>query len=589
MKHSKVVLILFISVFLIILLSPWSIADEKNTQKESYSKIEALDGSYWIQVNEDGFGDENNVAVVAMKEYQNNLYALVRNDKEGAEVWRFDGKHWEQVLFPNNVENGIYNNYFINSHMGAMEVFKGKLYVGFSSGVQGYYLKSSGCEIWRYDGSKWEPVVSDKKDVDEKGIISAISGCKDKDGETTAIFIDSSKKWEKNRWKGGVLQITSGRGRFRRFDIVSNTENTLIVQQNEIGGNRGKEYTVCKEKHYINPFPLHEYDLPPVSAGDSYEIGMGNDENGFGDYFNKAISSMVVFEGKLYASTVLNYDYGGQVWYTIDGENWKITNPPRSLGLFHDDPNYPDSKKPVTRGIPSLGVCDIEGEPNLYAGTLGSDGNLGGCARFAKLTISGWELIVDSSIDENDTGTNENGFGSGMECNMFNGNFNVWSQACFKKKLFVGIQSIAGARVLYTKTASPKDGSWFYSVGGNGKLPAGFDGKTNKGASMVMKKPVFETIAVQLFPYGDYLYAGLVRLYMPLMGAGAETLTGSQIWKTKDGINWVEVTKNGFGDKTILNFQSFCVYKDNLYVSGSRAANTVGGGLGGTKIFKLLK
>ncbi len=562
---------------------------EKSDRKTIPSEIKGLDGSLWKQVNLDGFGEEENVAIVAMKEFQDKLYALVRNDKYGAEVWCYDGEKWTQVLFPDGIKNGIYNNFFINSHMGTMEVFREKLYVGFSSGVQGYYLKSSGCEIWRYDGTSWEPVISDKKDREESGKITGISGCADNDSETTAFFSDGSKRWKENQWAGGVLQITSGKGRFRRFDILSNTKDTLTVQQNEIGGNKGKEYTICAKKHYINPFPLHEYDILSVSVGDNYEIGTGSDENGFGDYFNKALASMIIFDGKLYASTVLNYDYGGQVWYTENGDNWKITNPPRSMGLFHNDPKYPDSKKPVTRGIPGLGVCDMEGKPVLYAGTLGSDGNLGGCARFAKMTPGGWKLIVDTDVDDNDTGTNENGFGIGLECNMFNGNFNVWSQACFKNKLFVGFQAIAGARVLYTETGSSDDGSWFYSVGGDGKLPAGFDGKTNKGASLVMKKPVHETIAVQLFPYDEYLYAGLVRLYMPLMGAGAETITGSHIWKTKDGINWEKVTDNGFGDRTVLNFQAFTVYKGNLFVAGSRAANTVGGGLGGAKVYKLMQ
>lgn len=44
--------------------------------------------------------------------------------------------HGEQVSFPHGVSNGIYGNHMINGHMGALVAFKGKLYAGFSSGIQ---------------------------------------------------------------------------------------------------------------------------------------------------------------------------------------------------------------------------------------------------------------------------------------------------------------------------------------------------------------------------------------------------------------------------------------------------------------------
>ncbi len=56
---------------------------------------------------------------------------------------------------------------------------------------------------------------------------------------------------------------------------------------------------------------------------------------------------MTIFNSKLYVSTVLNYDYGGQVWYSEDGDTWTVTQPPNSLGVFHTDSKYPASKKPV--------------------------------------------------------------------------------------------------------------------------------------------------------------------------------------------------------------------------------------------------
>jgi hypothetical protein len=554
--------------------------------------IFALDGTQWERVSESGFGDGANTAIVAMHGYKGRLYALVRNDDQGVEVWRTSGTEWEQVVFPGGVRNGIYANHMINTHMGAMIVFRGKLYAGFSSGIQGSFLKSSGCEIWRYDGIRWEPVISDKKDQEESGSITAILGCENEDEEITALITDEEKNWTADKWKNGVLQITSGAGKYRRFDIVSNTSDTLTVQQNEIAGEQGTEFTICDSKHYVNPFPPHEYDLQTVEVGDSYEIGIGSDENGFGDYFNKAIPQMTIFDNKLYVSTVLNYDYGGQVWYTEDGDNWTVTQPPNSLGLFHlNEPGYPDGNKPVTRGVPGLGPCDVSDTDVLYAGCLGSsksDGT-GGCARVAKLTEEGWIPIVDEGVDDDDTGTNENGFGDGMDCTMFNGNFNAWSLVCFKKKLYVGIQSLGGARVLYTETGSAEDGSWLYSAGGDSLLPNGFDGALNEGVSDTLGETVYQNIAVDIFPFEDFLYAGLGHQYLPAFGATEEYLTGSQIWKTSDGIQWEQVTDDGFGDVTVLNFQAFSTFDGTLYVAASRAANTVGEALGGATVYRLVK
>lgn len=252
------------------------------------------------------------------------------------------------------------------------------------------------------------------------------------------------------------------------------------------------------------------------------------------------------------------------------------------------DPTYPQGKKPVTVTILSMCPFSVSGVEALYAGGTGSTGSAGACARMAKLKDREWELIVDANVDENDTGTNENGFGDGMKCTMFNGNFMPWSLATFKGGLYVGINSVGGARVLYTLNGSSEDGSWFYSVGGNSRIPNGFDGLINEGTFAFTGKRFFKNIVANLFAYQDYLYAGLTSSYVPTLGATEEYLTGAQIWKTSDGLNWEQITDNGFGDRYIINFESFTLFKGNLYVSGSKGANSLPGGLGGAKIFRLI-
>ncbi len=543
------------------------------------------DRSLWERVNDFGFGSDANISVVTMREFKGSLYAMTRNEIEGGEIWRTAGAGWEQVLFPDDETNGIYGNLWNNNVWGEMIVFRDKLYCCFSSGLQGTVLKSTGCEIWRYDGTSWEAVISDKKDVEEAGTISAIAGCEQEDGETTALVTDETKQWTADQWAGGVLQITSGNGKYRRFDIISNTEDTLTIQQNETAGDVGREYTVCESTHYTNPFPLYEYDLGAIEVGDTYEIGTGYDENGFGNYWNKSITDVAIFEDKLYVSTGLNYEYGSQVWYTEDGESWQVTEPAYNFGLYHDDPNYPNGLKGVCSSIPSLGVSSVSGEEVLYAGGQGTTGNLGRCSRVAKLTKTGWELIVDTSVDDNDTGTNENGFGGGLECDMFTGNAMPWCLVHFKDKLYAGINSLGGARVLYTPTGSSEDGHWFYSVGSDSGMPSGFDGVINEALA---SQGIYQNVSVNLFPFDDYLYAGIVSTYAPPMGATEEFLTGSHIWKTADGIKWEQVTTDGFGDDYIVTFEAFTTFAGNLYVSGSRGASSATEGLGGAKIFRLI-
>ena len=82
---------------------------------DSLETIPAKDGSIWRRVSEPGFGNDDNFSVVAMEEYKGRLYALTRNDNQGAEMWRTAGDSWEQVLFPDGVTNGIYGNIFINA------------------------------------------------------------------------------------------------------------------------------------------------------------------------------------------------------------------------------------------------------------------------------------------------------------------------------------------------------------------------------------------------------------------------------------------------------------------------------------------
>jgi hypothetical protein len=109
------------------------------------------DSNDWAQVNTDGFGTANNVAVSALAEFDGRLYASTATESgAGAEVWRCqvcDNSDWQRV-----VANGFGNN--DTGDLSALEVFDGQLYfiVGNST---------TGLEIWRSDtgdSGDWEQV-----------------------------------------------------------------------------------------------------------------------------------------------------------------------------------------------------------------------------------------------------------------------------------------------------------------------------------------------------------------------------------------------------------------------------------------------
>ena len=592
----------------------------KNNIPKALEKLTGEDGSKWELVSEPGFGNDNNMSVVAMAEYKGSLYAMTRNQVEGCEVWRTNRSGgWEPVLFPGGVTNGIYGNSHINNVWARMIVFNDKLYFGFSSGLQGNYLGSTGCEIWRYDGATWEPVISDKWGPADSGTITEISDCDDQDDDTTAVMTDTSKSWTAHEWQGGVLSITSGSGQFRKFRIIDNTETTLTIQQNEAAGTYNSsgqetEYTICAGKTYTNPFPKYSYTLGAVVEDDTYEIGTGYHQNGFGDFWNKTITAMRLFDNKLYVSTGLNYEYGGQIWFTENGDDWEATqsviNVPapfsyHSFGNYHSDSAYPNGHKPVSSSVTDLIVSSVSGTPVLYAGGTGTSGSSGACSRMARLTENGWELIVDPSVDANTTGTNENGFGSPPGCATNTYNFMPWSLADFDNKLVVAILG-DGTRVIYAQSGLmdiKDDGSWHYTVGkanvdpsdpgyvdplGDSIYPNGFDDYQYSSAAAGTK---YQNLAGNLFSTPDALYEGIICQYVPEYNTppSIDELHGSQIWKTTDVATWTPVTSDGFGDATIINFEAFTMFADHLYVSGSKGASSTPEGLGGAKIFRLAK
>ncbi len=550
------------------------------------------DGSVWERVSTEGFGTTENLSITALCAFQGSLYALTRNDAAGFQIWRTSGTSWEKISVP-GFTDGAYHQ-FMTCGYGSMIEFDDHLYVGIGSKFEGAFLyNSAGVQIWRFDGSTWEPVIANSRDEDESGSISAVSGCSDEDGDLTAEISDASKSWEAGQWAGGVLRITSGPGTGRVFEIVDNTATGLTVQQNEAANM--DEYTVCDD---ITPDENQpELTTGAVAAGDSYEIGMGDDENGFGEIWNKNFIDFEVFEGELYASIAHNYEDGTRIRKTADGLTWEAVSN-YSFGLFHGfdldgnptgvcriDGLEDRNGAPVCSSSTNFAKSDVSGTETLYVGGTGSSGCNGRGARVLRLDDGEWNFIVDYLVDDNEEGTNEGGFGDASS--FTNSNFQAWSWATYDDRLLVGVARPVGGRIMYTETGAAEDGAWTYIMGGDSSIPDGFDGVANAfgyGANIVSL----------IYTYESALYAGTFANSSSPAFFSPELFDGADIWRAvgpADALVWSRVTADAFGDRTVMTFQSFCEFNGDLYVGASNLFGNYEGdqpeGSKGCKVYRL--
>ncbi len=110
------------------------------TENSEGAEIWRYDGTEWVQVNEDGFGDVNNSHSHSMAVYNGCLYAGTFN-YNGAEIWRYNAGVWAPVV-------SLGFGYADNLDISSMAVYDGCLYAGTYS--------ERGTEIWKYNGEYWE-------------------------------------------------------------------------------------------------------------------------------------------------------------------------------------------------------------------------------------------------------------------------------------------------------------------------------------------------------------------------------------------------------------------------------------------------
>lgn len=228
-----------------------------------------------------GFGYNFNCMAGTMKVFKNKLYvgtastslgSLKNIYRKGAEIWRYDGILWEQVVGHNaQFSKGGFGNPE-NMAISDLKEFNGYLYAGT---MNWEFTDKGGCEIWRTeDGIRWEQVVA-------RGFKPYMSTYDLQAGATNTYL-----------WKMEVFEDQLYAGTF-------NSEYKFL--NNEGMG--------CQ--------------LWRTSDGKIWKKVQLPNGDGYGDKENYGIRTMVVYNDELYVGTASNivHDKGFEIW-KYDGLNW---------------------------------------------------------------------------------------------------------------------------------------------------------------------------------------------------------------------------------------------------------------------------
>jgi hypothetical protein len=321
-----------------------------------------------------GFNYTFNCLATVIIEFKGKLYVGTWNtpigslqdlSRKGAEIWRFDGKVWEQVVGNNAIyTKGGFGN-FNNAGISSMEVFNGYLYAGTMN--WGYSI-FGGCEIWRtQNGLQWEKVVSHgfKQNMSLSDLLKGVSN----------TYV----------WNMEVFQNQLYAGTFNScYRFFSNGGMGCQLWRTSCGKNWTK------------------VDLPTGIDG-VYQ-------DGFGDPGNYGIRTMVVYNDELYVGTAANLieDKGCEIW-KYNGSTWIPIISANAPSVEPGDITYSGFGNPLNKYAWSMAVTS---DNKLYVGTANGkfinlmEPKTNGCEIWC---YDGTEWIP---IVKDDVGEKSNGFGN---------------------------------------------------------------------------------------------------------------------------------------------------------------------------------
>ncbi|MEC7242771.1 MAG: hypothetical protein VXW32_16175, partial [Myxococcota bacterium] len=423
-------------------------------------------------------GDEDQVGVVATVAYQGDTWMLVRDDTKGASVWRWDGS--EAFL-----EHSDWSNPHLNAIFGSAVEFQGELFVGLSSGFPGGGHKSTGSEIWATDGETWRPVMGPQVDVDARFTVQSCSLLSD--GSAELILNESV---DPALLEDAYLDTDDHAERLPLFLDIESWDTSRITVSQETNAAVEEEEVPCED----------------LLERGTLALRSGSDEAGFGLPWNKSITEMAVHNGRLYVATGLNYVYGPELWMSEDGQSFTPVIGSELWGTGEDG-------LPLTTSITAL----LSWEDELLVGTTGRTGY---GARLLSLDPEGHPTwLVDNSVDTDEVGLDEAGFGTGA--------LQVADLAFFQGRVWLSTLNLNGLELYIT--SDPTQG-WETVVGAGGSFDPGFGFSDQFAAKMGI-------IGEDLW-LGTYVYA--------VMSSDLDEMSGSA-WRTRDGETWQMVSAHAFG------------------------------------------
>lgn len=274
----------------------------------------------------------------------------------GCEIWRYDGRGWVPVV-SDAWGAELPAGFGISGTFGAsvLQPFQDHLYVGtMTSSLQG-------CQIWRYDGSGWRRVA-------EGGL-----GSRHNSGVwSSAVFQDSLYMGTMN-WKEGC-QV------FRTSDGV--TWEEVGLPSGDGFGTRTAVYAwnmgVYRDALYLGTCNFEGGGRAQLWRfdGTGWEKVRLPGGDGFGDPATYGIRNLVVFRDELYVATATSFAQrgeGAELW-KYNGWRWKqiIGEGGRRADGFGDSSNKYIWSLIVADDALWAGTLNLE--PSLLGGPLSSNG-----------------------------------------------------------------------------------------------------------------------------------------------------------------------------------------------------------------------
>ncbi len=618
------------------------------------------DTSGMTLVNDPGFGNDYNYSALSMAVFEGGLYVGTFNPN-GCEVWRYDGTSWSRAVGPGgSVGRGFGNEN--NIRASSMAVFGGRLYVGTQNTVEGLEIWRTDGGSWvKSDGEDFGPAnkdVSSMRVYDPSGPSGPFlyvgtantAGCEVwRSSNGTAWFQKSSggfgsgsnvtaasmavfggRLYVGTERIGAGLQIhsTDGTGWSSDDGGLFGGQNAAAECMGAYGGrlyvgtrneSQGAQVWSAPDGSTWSRAEAGELALDrgattmSVFSGSLY-VGTTRyadvwrydgswshvSTRAFTSNSNLKVSSMAVYEGRLYVGT-LN-PLGCEVW-RFDGSAWERL----AAGGFGECRNDAVQCMEVYKG-------------DLYIGTSNSDE---GCqawrfdgSTFTKLAGGGFDdlnnedvrcmavyggrLYVGTSNDSTGgelyayDGTdgyrvNDDGFGAAA-------NIAVESLAVMGGRLYAGTSSRNGCEVWSTAAeGGPPYTDWSQLAAG------GFGDADNREAATMevlgdtLHVGTFnDTVGCEVWSYdgsdwGQACAAGFGdarnreassmavhggRLYVGTWQEGADGGTGCEVWSTAGAgglpyADWTQENEDGFGDAENWQAGAMMEYFSSLFVGGT--------------------